>query len=149
MQALAAGTIHADVLFVGDRKLAMGPAGELVVDGSVNILGDISVAGDLKVDGAILGKPLTVEKINVSTGSTQADGKSKASIGEATITAGQTEVIVETTAITDKSKVFVTATTSTGGQTPYVVEKTAGESFKVKIDNPTASDITFDWFIIN
>jgi len=48
-----------------------------------------------------------------------------------------------------KSKVFVTATTSTGGQTPYVVEKVAGESFKVKIDNPTAADIIFDWWIVN
>ena len=48
-----------------------------------------------------------------------------------------------------KSKVFVTATTSTGGQTPYVVEKVAGESFKVKIDNPTAADIIFDWWTVN
>ena len=77
------------------------------------------------------------------------NGKSKASIGTAKIDAGQTEIVVETTAITDKSKVFVTATTSTGGQTPYVVEKVAGESFKVKIDNPTAADIIFDWWIVN
>ena len=56
--------------------------------------------------------------------------------------------MVETTAVTADSKVFITATTSTGGQTSYVAEKKAGEGFTVKIDNPTASDITFDWFII-
>ena len=127
----------------------MGPAGELVVDGSVNVLGDIKVSGDLQVDGDILGKSLTVEKINVATPSPEPDGTSNASIGEATIVAGQTEILIETTAVTADSKIFVTATTSTDGQTPYVIEKVDKTSFKVKIDAPAAADITFDWFIIN
>ena len=127
----------------------MGPAGELVVDGSVNVLGDIKVSGDLQVDGDILGKSLTVEKINVATPSPEPDGTSNASIGEATIAAGQTEILIETAAATTNSKVFVTATSPTGGQTIYVAEKNPGENFKVKIDAPAAASITFDWWVVN
>ena len=149
-ETLTAGTIHTDFLFVGDRKLAMGPNGELVVDGDVNVLGDIKVSGDLQVDGDILGTVLTVDKINVSTGNTEpVSGRSSDSVGSATIAAGQTEILIETTAVTTGSKIFVTPTSTTSGQSPYVVEKVGSASFKVKIDAPTSQDIRFDWLIIN
>jgi len=149
-ETLTAGTINTDILFVGDRQLTMGPAGELVVDGSVNVLGDIKVSGDLQVDGDILGTALTVDKINVSTGNTEpVSGKSSDSVGSETIVAGQTEILIETTAVTTDSKIFVTPTSTTLGQSPYVIEKVDKTSFKVKIDAAVGTDIKFDWLIIN
>jgi len=128
----------------------MAPDGKLIVDGGMNILGDLSVDGNFNVKGAITGKELNIEKINVAIPQPDPDtGKSGASIGEATISAGQTSVVVETTAVTDKSRVFVTATTSTGGQALVVIEKTAGESFKVILNAPLTTEVKFDWWVVN
>lgn len=95
-------------------------------------------------------RTIKTEKIEIEVAEPDPNtGKSSASIGEGTIAAGQTQVVVETSAVTSNSRVFVTATTSTGGQALVVSAKKAGESFTVSIDNPAASDIKFDWFIIN
>lgn len=150
LDTLTAGTVTTDVLFIGDRKLDMAPDGSLVVDGSVNILGDLTIEGDVDIDGVLGATTLRAEKIEIDIPEPDpTTGKSKASIGTDTITAGETEIVVETTAVTEESKIFITATTTTRRQTLYVIEKTGGESFTVSLDRPLPTDVTFDWFIVN
>ncbi|MEX0621926.1 MAG: hypothetical protein WD187_02950, partial [Candidatus Woykebacteria bacterium] len=149
IEGLTSNTINTQLLFVGDRQLSMGPAGELVVDGDVNVLGDVTIEGDLNIDGAVLAKSLRTKSIEIDIPAPDpTTGKSAATIGDATIVAGQTEIVVKTTAVKPDSKIFVTATSTTSGQIPYVVEKLAGESFKVRIDSPIGTAIKFDWWII-
>ena len=149
LETLTAGTIQTDVLFIGDRQLSMGPAGELIIDGSVNILGDVTITGDVDIDGILGATTLSAETIQIDIPEPDPDtGKSKATIGDDTLVAGETEIMIETTAVKTDSKIFVTATTSTGGQALVVIEKKAGESFTVNLDSPLPSDVTFDWWIV-
>src|SRR4030042_3491654 len=105
----------------------------------------MKILEDMDIDGVLGATTVKAEKIEIDMPEPDPDtGKSGAPIGEATITAGQTEVVVETTAVTDKSRVFVTATTSTGGQSLTVVEKVAGDKFKVILDHAVSTDVTFD-----
>ena len=136
------------MLFIGDRKIEMTPDGKLLVDGSLNVLGDLEVGGDLKVGKTLSAKEVNTEKINVSTPGVDSNGKSKASVGEGTITTGQTEVTIETTAVTADSRIFITPTSLTD-KVLVATEKVAGESFKVKILSPAGSDIIFDWWVVN
>ena len=148
-QTLTAGTIHTDVLFVGDRKLTMGPAGELVVDGDVNILGDVTISGDVDIDGVLGATTVRAKKIEIDIPAPDPDtGKSSASIGEGIITAGETQVVIETTAVTDKSRVFITPTTKTN-QVLSVTTKDGGKSFTVETSTPAIQDIKFDWWVVN
>ncbi len=120
-----------------------------MIDGTVNILGDLSVDGNLKVLGSLDSKEINTEKLNIATPTPDpTTGKSKASVGTGTIGAGQTEILIETTAVTADSRIFVTATTKTG-KVLSVTEKTAGDKFKVEIPDPDSLDIEFSWFIIN
>ena len=89
------------------------------------------------------------EKIYIADNITdEQTGKSKASIGEATIAAGQTEIVVETTAVTKDSRIFVTATTKTD-KVLSVTTKIEGESFTVTVTSPATSNIRFSWWVVN
>jgi len=87
---------------------------------------------------------LKVTKLMVDTSQS-----SSSSLGSGTISAGNTVLDVQTSAVTQVSKVFITATSETGGQALVVKSKTKGVGFRVVVEKPHASNITFDWFIIN
>lgn len=74
---------------------------------------------------------------------------SSSSLGSGTIQSGSTSQDIQTSSVSQSSKIFVTATSETGGQALIVKTKRPGVGFKVIIEKPYASDITFDWFIIN
>jgi hypothetical protein len=142
VSSLTASTIHTDVLFIGDRKLAMSEDGKLVVDGTVNILGDIvvdgdtKIAGDLKVENVLTANKLVVSEISLE------------SSGNATLPAGQTKIFVPAPSLTSKSQVSITATTLTGNNF-NVTEKVADQGFTVEVVSPEDKDVNFDWFIVN
>ena len=147
-QTLTVGTIHATEIFVGDRKLAMGPAGELIIDGSVSILGDVTISGDINLDGVLGATTVKTKTIEIDIPSPDPDtGKSSSTIGDDTITAGQTEKVIETTAVKTDSKIFVTATTTTD-KVLSATDITSGESFKVQIPAASTGNIKFNWWIV-
>ena len=128
--------------------MSLAPDGGLLIEGNVQLSGDLTVRNLVVLD-EIKAPKVLAEKLNIKTGETDDAGKSKDSIGTAKIDAGQTEIVVETTAVTDKSKVFVTATTSTGSQSIYVSEQTDKEGFTVKLDQPLTTDVKFNWWVVN
>lgn len=73
----------------------------------------------------------------------------ESSIGGGTIQSGSTFVDISSTVVTSKSRIFVTPTSETGGQSLIVRSKTSGKGFRVIIEKPYASNISFDWWVIN
>ncbi len=92
----------------------------------------------------VVAKTVTTEKLNIANPVSGAEH-----IGTATIPAGATEIPVNTTATTANSKVFLTATSSTGGQALIVSYQEAGLGFIVSLDHTYASDIKFNWWIVD
>ncbi|HSW96229.1 MAG TPA: hypothetical protein VLF89_00220, partial [Candidatus Saccharimonadales bacterium] len=86
---------------------------------------------------------ITAKKYNVDI----EDIKS-ASLGEATIQAGESEVDIPTTTVTKDSKIFVTAE-SLITQPLIVTSKKAGKSFTVQMASPAITDVKFNWWIVN
>ena len=112
--------------------------------GNVNLFNGkvvIEPNGNMTVNGTISAEKVVADEFSVKGSSTL--------VGSAVITAGQTEIIINNTDVKANSKIFVTATSSTNGQSLIVLEKTAGTSFKVGIDLPYYTDISFDWWILN
>ncbi|OGH21221.1 MAG: hypothetical protein A2629_02580, partial [Candidatus Levybacteria bacterium RIFCSPHIGHO2_01_FULL_41_15] len=130
----------------GDGGATINSIGDLNLQnnqlGGINILaGKVTIdnKGNIKTEGE-----LTVKKVNIDTAASDA-----ASLGSATLLAGQTSVIIETTAVTNKSKVFITPTTKTGNRSLIVSQKSAGTGFTVTIETSYTSDIKFDWWIVD
>jgi hypothetical protein len=70
--------------------------------------------------------------------------------GQATILAGESELLIANSLVTETSKVFVTFRDSYAPATNYwVSEVVAGESFTVTLDQPTTADSRFDYWIVN
>jgi hypothetical protein len=145
---LLATNINAQILMVGDRKLAMTADGSLSIDGSVNILGDASIGGDLKVGKTLSAKEVTTEKLNIASPSAEPGTLSKASTGTETLKMGESLVTIKTSAVTNSSLVFVTPTTVTD-KVLSVTKKTVGDSFEVRITSPSTEDIQFNWWVVN
>jgi hypothetical protein len=104
----------------------------------LNGLVTINTSGDIKTEGSI-----TTKKLNIDTQSVAG-----ASLGEATLKAGTSSVIVNTTGVTSKSSIFVTAKTKTSLPLS-VTTQTAGKSFKVETNASAPTDIKFNWWIVN
>lgn len=98
----------------------------------------IDVDGNMKTAAEI-----TAKKYNVNI----EDVKS-ASLGEATIPAGESKIEVPTTTVTKNSKIFVTAE-SLITQPLIVTEKKEGKSFTVQMTSPSSIDVKFNWWIVN
>ena len=103
-----------------------------ILDGKVVI----EANGNMKVDGTV-----TVKKLNVDT-----EDVAGASIGEATIPAGETGVTVDTAALTSKSKIFVTPIDS---PVATAAKKTGTDTFDIKISTPQLTDLKLNWWIVN
>ena len=98
----------------------------------------IDAIGNIKTTAAI-----TAKKYNVDT--TEA---LSASLGEATLEAGQTLIDIETSAVTSTSAIFVTPKTKT--ELPLsVTQQVPGTSFRVELSTPDTKDIKFNWWIVN
>jgi len=98
----------------------------------------IATDGSLTTQGEV-----TATKYNVDTSAVAG-----ASLGTATLQAGDTSVVINTAAVTAKSAIFVTPKTKTD-QPLSVTTQTAGKSFKVEITTPASQDIKFNWWIVN
>ncbi|MBI4034970.1 MAG: hypothetical protein HY381_01055, partial [Candidatus Chisholmbacteria bacterium] len=72
-----------------------------------------------------------------------------ASVGTATLPAGQTEIQIQNLAVTDKSLIYLTPTSATQNQVLYLKTKTANAGFTIAIDQPILTDITFQYWIID
>lgn len=73
----------------------------------------------------------------------------ESSIGGGTIQSGSTSVDIVSNTVTSKSRIFVTATSETGGQAIIVKIKRPGSGFRVVIEKPYSSNISFDWWVVN
>jgi len=102
----------------------------------------IDPSGNLISQGSISAKQVITDKLTLITAT------SSASVGEATIQAGQVSRTISTTSITDASKIFVTSKTQGSGSI-YVTNQVVGKSFTVTIDASFIKDILFNWWIVN
>ena len=96
--------------------------------------GSVHLLGNLEADEVVAGV-FTVKIVD----------EEKKTIGEATIKAGESLVIVETKAISKNSKVFVTS------ETPVEIGVNSledGKSFKIEIGKPVEKDMKVDWWIV-
>ncbi len=98
----------------------------------------IATNGDITTKGVINVAKVNVDESNLST----------ASVGQGTIKAGSTSVMINTTSVTDKSHIFVTVRGSNA--VPLSVATTvSGKSFSVVMPTAQSSDVKFDWWIVN
>lgn len=106
---------------------------------TLNVTGElISPIADIK---EINSEQLTTDRLKI-----REEGEM---VGEETIPAGETELVIENAEVTENSRIFVTPTTSTGGQALFVSEKKVGESFTISIDKELETDIIFNFWVIN
>lgn len=124
---LSLDSLRTGALIIGNNKIYLADNGDLKLDGSIEI------AGNIKLSGEIFAK-----KLNVSDEAT----------GSGTILSGQESIFIETSLVTDKSKIFLTLSTLTR-QNIAVTKKETKRGFEVKITSPEAVDVSFDWFVVN
>jgi hypothetical protein len=106
----------------------------------------IDTSGNLVSTGDITAKTIHADEADFGKLNIQAEDTAAASVGEATIPAGQTSIVITTSAVTDKSKIFVTP------HTPVVYGVTSrleGKSFTITIDKPLNKDLVLDWWVLN
>ena len=103
----------------------------------------IDTDGNMVVNGDLTAKSIKVDELKITRDKDQA-----ATIGNATIPAGQTSVTIKTTAVKANSEIFVTSKTNT--TIPLnVTSQVDGTSFTVKIGIPLDEDVNFNYWIIN
>lgn len=145
-------------------------AGDLVVDGTMSVTGNsMNVIGTgvlqyaptdgiLYLQNSILAQGLDVLNgafvfdkngtltVNGTVLASQFAVKSGTTAGTGTITAGQTDIIIENTYADENSVILITPHTPLG-QTMAVADKIKG-GFLVKLAHTEGSDITFDYLIV-
>jgi len=127
----------AEVVEVETLKAKEGWFDKLTI--AVEAIFDKLVAKTAEIVSAFV-KDLTVDQLTVTDKTS----------GQAVIPADKSEVIVTNELVTETSKVFVTFRDTYAPATNYwVSEMAAGESFTVTLDQPTAADARFDYWIVN
>jgi hypothetical protein len=134
------GTPSASINTVGGllKLQPLGLAGIDILNGKITI----DTNGNLVTTGNITAKTIHADKYEAT------DKGDNASVGEATIPAGQTSITVNTTAVTDTSKIFVTLKTLTD-VTLVVTDQKNNTSFTVQLTHPTNQDVKFNWWTVN
>ena len=94
--------------------------------------------GDFITQGEIVSTKVSAGEFAVISGRT---------VGEATILAGQTALIIPSPAVTATSRIFTQLTSPTSANL-IVTAKVEGESFTVTLTQNDTKDITFDYWII-
>ena len=112
------------------QSLALG--GLDILSGKVTI----DTNGNIQTSGIV-----TAKKYNVDT-----SDSASASVGEATLPAGQTRVEVKTSAITDTSKIFATPKKL---PIPVSTDITGKQTFEIDIKEPLQKNLQIDWWVVN
>jgi hypothetical protein len=138
----------------------------------LNQVETVSLFGNLISANEISTKKLTADVINVATdsasviiadsnstpiASSSAALSSNATAGTATLPAGKTELVITNPTITSSSMVYLTPVGSTNNQVVYLKSKfvsptpspTDQSTFTIALDQPLATDININWWIIN
>jgi hypothetical protein len=127
LETLAAGTINTQVLFIGERKINVDNNGTLRID------------GDVQIDGEIIAKKVVTDELVISDQTS----------GTETVEAGTKELTIPADKVGEKTKVLITFTADYFPATRFWVTKKVGASFTVHLDQPTTTDATFNWLIVN
>lgn len=69
--------------------------------------------------------------------------------GTGTLPAGETEVIVYNQHVTNNKQIVIVPSSDTENKVLYLISKKAGEWFKVGIDTPIETEISFNWWIVD
>jgi hypothetical protein len=126
-----------------------GGFGQLIIKGKAGYTvtafddqGNATVSGELNV------RELVAGKLNLSSAADGPEAEPEsASVGQGIVKSGELEVIITSNSVTQKSMIFITPTSATD-RTLFVTEKRIG-SFTVGIKTPDATDISFNWWVIN
>jgi len=119
--------------------------------GGIDILNGkvtIDTSGNLTVNGKITAKTIRADEADLGKVNIKEDNTASASVGEATIPAGQTSVVVKTAAVTDTSHIF-TSPDEALDFSIGIIDKKPGQSFTAAIPKPVDKDIKFSWWIVN
>ncbi len=98
----------------------------------------IDTDGNFHTTGTVTAKKYTVDTSDPLS----------ASVGEATIPAGKTEIEINTSAVTNKSQIF-TSPDEALDFSIGVIKKNPGKSFTAKIIKSLPDPIKFSWWIVN
>ena len=101
--------------------------------------------------------PIIAESGFAALATSSAQVSSNATAGIATLPAGKTELVINNSKITPNSIVYLTPAGSTKNQVVYLKSKfisptptpDANSNFTIAIDQPLATDINVNWWIIN
>jgi hypothetical protein len=133
--------------------------------GQTIIAGDLSVDGTLSFTGTSLNALTTLyiqnsplaQSVNLFNGKVTIDKNGlieaeslalgNQSVGEAIISAGQTEITIPTSLISPTSRIFLTPSSPVSGNL-YVTQLLPAQGFKVKLSEPNPTDVKFNWLII-
>lgn len=111
----------------------------------------INTDGNITTSGSITASVVNTAKLNINVADTLQSplpASASASIGEAVLKAGQLSVTINTGSVTAKSFIFVTPKSDISS--PLTVSsQVAGTSFTVKINAAQATDVKFNWWIVN
>lgn len=118
-------------------KLKVGLLAFDDIDASIESLtGVITAKGDLIVENSV-----SAQKYNVDTSSVLG-----ASLGKATIPAGQKDLVINTTAVSTTSAIFVTPEIYA---IPVASEATRAGEFVIRLPFTIADDLKVNWWVIN
>jgi len=143
----------------------MAGAIRIETDGSVKFAENATFAKNVKVGGKISANNLEVIDTLIASGSatfaklnlslvepayaiSDIEVQATGSAGLASIKPYRTELTINTPHVTEESLIYITPVGSTN-QVLYLLRQVAGESFTVGVNAPVASDIQFNWIIVN
>ncbi|OGM54575.1 hypothetical protein A3F62_03060 [Candidatus Woesebacteria bacterium RIFCSPHIGHO2_12_FULL_44_11] len=154
-----------DISFLVNQDITIGDQVELVnvivdklnillantlrveTNGDVVISGNLYVAGSITTNKLVIANPTPGESVPNTPGVSGAI-ESNASAGSAKIASGSAEITIKNPNVSQTSLVYVTPTTATKNQVLYVKDKQPG-SLVVGFEEPTDSDIAFNWWIVD
>ncbi|MFA6005802.1 MAG: hypothetical protein WC775_04950 [Patescibacteria group bacterium] len=113
--------------------------------GSAYFADGVTFDKNIASSSAIIDANTAWQQYGVATAAIRTNGESS---GQAVIPAGTTELTILNTKVKGNSLVYVTALSSTNNQTIYVEAKKEGAWFKIKIDQPISTEVTFNWWIL-
>ena len=116
--------------------------------------GGLKVAG-ISASGSAAFKQLTTNTLYIKPDSNATDSATltdytitnNATAGKGKVPAGMIEVTILNSTITPNSLIYITPTSSTGAYNLYLKNQENGK-FVVGFDNPTETDITFNWWVV-
>jgi hypothetical protein len=96
-------------------------------------------------DGSITATTVTAKKVAIDTSDVLG-----ASLGKATLKAGDKQVVIKTTAVTTTSRIFTSINSDLDSPVTLVIlNKDEGNGFTVKVIGTSSKDIDFAWWIVD